>query len=386
MESERSGWTGRRNRGWFIGIGGVVLAAAIWAFLGTRADGTAQEQQAPLPPLVTVSPAELQEVSGTVTITGTISARNELPIGVDTETGRISQVNVDIGARVKAGQVLARLDTALIRPQVERLEATLAQARAEAQLAAADWKRAQGVEAAGALSAADIEQRRSTLDQKEALVRVAAAQLAEMRARLNRTEIRAPAAGVVLTRNAEVGQIVSPGGDPLFRIAEDGAVELRGKVAEQDLPLLDVGQPATVRLAGVDQTFQGEVRLLGAIIDTATRLGEVRVALESHPALRPGAFARGEVVVSDARRPVLPQTAVLSDAQGTYVFVVGPDSKVQRRGVTVGDTTARGIVISGGLSGDERVVTTAGAFLREGEEIRAAPAATQRAADPGAVT
>src|SRR5262249_26993669 len=152
-------------------------------------------------------------------------------------------------------------------------------------------------------------------------VKVAAAQLAEAQARLQRTEIRAPADGTVLTRNAEVGQTAAPG-EALFRLAQGGEIEMRGQVAEQDLPRLLVGQLATVQLAGVASAFDGKIRLLGAVIDPQTRLGEVRIALESHPMLRPGAFARGRIAIASAQRPVLPQTAILSDAESSYVLIV----------------------------------------------------------------
>jgi len=214
-------------------------------------------------------------------------------------------------------------------------------------------------------------------------VKVAVAQLAEQEARLNKTEIRAPASGIVLTRNAEVGQMATPGGDALFRLARDGEVEMRGQVAERDLASLSVGQKAQVYITGVDKPFEGKVRLLGAIIDPNSRLGEIRIALNSDPALRPGAFARGEVVVGAAKRPVLPQTAVLSDTKGTFVLVVNDEQKAERRAVRVGDTVPEGLVISEGLEGDELVITTAGAFLRPGETVKvvepkATAAATNR--------
>lgn len=352
-------------------IGGAVAAlAVIVALIGMRiADSGTSSIEDPAP-LVTVAVPTVGPVASIVSINGTISARNELPLGIDGEGGRIAAVYVDVGDQVKRGQRLAILDTSVLLPQVARLEAALVQARAEADLARADWNRAQGVEASGALSKEVIEQRRSRLATTTAQVAVAEAQLKEMRARLARAEVRAPDDGVVLTRNAEVGQIVSAGSEPLFRLARDGEVELRGKVAEQDLPHLAVGQAATVRIAGVEKAYQGTVRLLGATIDPASRLGEVRIALDPDPNLRPGAFARGEVLVSDASRAVVPQTAVLADGKGTYVYVVGPDMKVVRRNVRVADTTLNGVVIAEGLTGDERIVVTAGAFLREGETVR----------------
>jgi len=181
--------------------------------------------------------------------------------------------------------------------------------------------------------------------------------------------VRAPADGTILTRNVEVGQTATPGGEPLFRLSQGGEVELRGQVAEQDLPLLAVGQRASVRLTGSTR-YAGRVRLLGAVIDPQTRLGSVRVALDPDPNLRPGAFARAEVTVSNAERVVLPQTAVLTDDKGTYVFVLTPKNTVERRAVNVSGIVGNGVSIADGVKDREAVVSTAGAFLQDGELVR----------------
>jgi RND family efflux transporter MFP subunit len=293
-----------------------------------------------------------------------------MPIGNDGDTGRIVGVYVEAGDHVERGQLLARLNDSVLIPQVNRLEAALEQAKAQAALSAAEYRRAQGVEAAGALSAEDIEKRHATAITDAANVKVVAAQLAEAQARLTRTRIVAPIAGTVLTRKAEVGQIANPGGDPLFRIASGGEVEMRGQLAEQDLAQVKVGDSAIVHITGASQAFEGRVRLLGAIIDPQTRLGEIRISLKPDPALRPGAFARGTVSVGKAMRPVVPQTAVLSDGSGSYVFVVDAKNRAQRREVRVADTSDQGVIIASGLNGSERVVTTAAGFLRDGEEVK----------------
>jgi RND family efflux transporter MFP subunit len=296
-----------------------------------------------------------------------------MPIGSDTDAGRIKEIYVEAGDHVKQGQLMAKLDTSVLVPQVNRLAASVEEAKADAALSAAQYKRALGVQSAGALSAEEIEHRRATSLTDQAKVKVADAQLAEMQARLERTEIRAPAEGEVLTRTAEVGQIASPGGPALFRLERNGEIEMRGQIAEQDMARLRIGQNAQVYLTNVAKPFDGRVRLLGAVIDPMTRLGEIRIALSPDPALRPGAFARGEVVIDQERHPVLPQTAVLADAKGSYVFIVNSKGVVERRGVNVIDTTAGGIVIGSGLTGAERVVATASGFLREGESVNAVP-------------
>lgn len=356
----------------------ALLAVMVGAVLAWRILGSAGTPPAAEPPLVSVAAPQFRTVATRVAITGTISARNELPLGIDGESGRVAAVEVDIGDRVTRGQRLLALDTGVLKPQVERAAATLEQAKAEAALAAADWRRAQGVAPSGALSLEIIEQRRSRLATADAQVAAAEAQLAEMRARLTRMTLRAPADGVILARAAEVGQIVQPGGAPLLRMAERGEIELRGQAAEQDLPRLAVGQEAVVRLSGIERDHRGRVRLLGAAIDPLTRLGEVRIELAATPDLRPGAFARAEVTVTDAERAMLPQTAVLSDAQGNYVLVVGREDRVERRGVRIADTQPEGVVIDTGLSRQDRVVVRAGAFLRPGERVRVATAAPAR--------
>jgi len=180
--------------------------------------------------------------------------------------------------------------------------------------------------------------------------------------------------GIVLTRRAEIGQIANPGGDALFRVESGGEIEMRGQIAEQDLAQVKTGQPATVYLTGLEKPFHGEVRLLGAIIDPQTRLGDIRIRLQPDPALRPGAFARAVVAVDKAQRPVLPQTAVMADSNGSYVLVVNAADKVERHPVRVSGTTETGVIVAEGLTGTERVVATAGGFLRDGETVKVAPA------------
>jgi HlyD family secretion protein len=359
---------------------GIALVLALVAFLivrSVRQPAAVTEGSEAAIPLVTAVVPGLSPVTSTVHFDGTIQARYDEAIGTEGETGRVAAVLVEAGDHVHRGQVLARLDDSILLPQVERLSATLDEQKANASLAQAEYVRAKGVEAAGALSAEDIEKRRAAAVTAAAEVKVAAAQLAEYQARLAHTEVRAPADGVVLTRTAEVGQIATPGGSALFRLARGGEVEMRGQVAEQDLPSLEVGQSALVHLTGSDRVFRGRVRLLGAVIDPQTRLGDIRVTLEPDPALRPGAFARADVMVGKAKRAVLPQTAILSDDRGSYVYIVNGEGRVERRAVRVADSTADGIVVSSGLDGTEHVVTTAAAFLRPGERITVAPPRTQ---------
>ena len=367
----------RRRWRWTLGAIAAVLVLALvaWKVMGGAGKAHATLAERGGIPLVTVIVPGQQAVTSSVSVTGAIAARYDMPIANEGDTGRIVAVYVEAGDHVKRGQLLAKIDDSVMVQQVNRLAASLEQARAQAALSAAEYRRAQGVEAAGALSAEDIEKRRATSVTDAANVKVVAAQLAEAQARLARTRIAAPVEGTVLTRKAEAGQIANPGGEVLFRVASGGEVEMRGQIAEQDLAQVKTGQAATVYLTGIERPFTGQVRLLGAIIDPQTRLGDIRIQLKPDPALRPGAFARAVVAVSQSQRPVLPQTAVMADASGSYVLIVNSADKIEKRPVRVSGTTESGVIIAEGLGGSERVIATAGGFLRDGEAVKIAPAA-----------
>ena len=360
----------RRNVWPAVAIGAVVVAVVVLlAVRLTQALGVKPVTDRNAIPTVSVTEVGVSTVPTTVSIIGTIAARYDMPIGVEGDGGRVAAIYVEAGDHVKRGQVLARLNVSVLEPQVANLEAALEQARAEAELADAEYRRAQAVGASGALSAEETQRRKSAGVTAAAKVKVAAAQLAEAQARLARAAVRAPADGIILTRNVEVGQTATAAGEALFRLSQGGEVELRGQVAEQDLPLLKVGQTVNVRLTGTSRVYEGRVRLLGAVIDPQTRLGMARVALTPDPNLRPGAFARAEVTVSNADRAVLPQTAVLTDEKGSYVLIVNAQHKVERRTVHVSGIVQNGVTIADGIVGTDQVVATAGAFLQEGELV-----------------
>jgi HlyD family secretion protein len=372
-QSNAGQFAGRRNLRnlWIAAAIGAVIVAGVVLVAVRLTQALAVKNVSFTNPIPTVSVTQVgvSSVPTTVSIIGTIAARYDMPIGVEGDAGRVSAIYVEAGDHVKRGQVLARLNVSVLEPQVANLEASLDQARAEAELADAEYHRAQAVGASGALSAEETQRRKSAGVTAAAKVKVAAAQLAEAQARLARAAVRAPADGIILTRNVEVGQTATPGGEALFRLSEGGEVELRGQVAEQDLPLLKVGQSVNVRLTGTSHVYEGHVRLLGAVIDPQTRLGMARVALTPDANLRPGAFARAEVTVSNADRAVLPQTAVLTDDRGSYVLVVNAQHKVERRAVHVSGMVQNGVTIADGINGKEQVVVTAGAFLQEGELV-----------------
>jgi RND family efflux transporter MFP subunit len=265
--------------------------------------------------------------------------------------------------------VLATVDRSVQVQTADSLAASVRVAQADAKLAQSNLERAQKLVGNGFISKADIDQKTAARDQALARVRVAQAQLAETQARNRRLDIRAPAAGLVLTRQVEPGQIVSSGSGILFRMAMGGQMELRTQLAENDIQRLHAGAQAEVTPTGTTRVFKGEVWQVSPVIDPQTRQGIARIALTYDPALRPGGFASARIIAGGNTAVTLPQSAVQSDPEGNYVFILDDKNVAVRRAVTTGDVSESGVAITSGLNGTERVVLTAGAFLNPGQKV-----------------
>jgi len=349
---------------------GLLAVAAFVGFLLWRVNAPKPSAPPSGPPVVSVIIPGTTLVADRVTAIGSISARRDMPVGVAGEGGMVSAIRAEAGQFVGRGQVLAEIDSAVQLAQLAQLEAGVVQARADLRLAQAELERAQALVSRGFISKADIDRRTATRDSNQARVSVAQAQVREMQERIARLAIRAPEAGLVLQRMVEPGQVVAPGSGALFRIAAGGQMELRAQVAEQDMPQLKVGQTATVTPVGSANSYAGNVWLLEPVIDPQTRQGTARVALPASPDIRAGGFANVAIDGVRAQRPVIPQSAVQTDATGSSVLVVLPDGTVQKRPVKVGTISAAGVAVTEGLTGTEQVVMSAGAFLTPGEKVK----------------
>lgn len=360
-----------RRRKLIIIAGLVVLALVVLAVWTHKApeDNTGIGGDGAMPRVTVVQPGR-SAVSATVTATGTLAARREMPIGVVGEGGSVSAVLVEPGDWVRAGQVLARVERSVQAQQGASLAAAIQVARADARLAQNDLDRATALVSNGFVSKADLDRRTATRDAALARVRVAEAQYNEQRARIGRLDIRAPAAGLVLTRTVEPGQVVSAGSGVLFRMAKGGEMELMARLSESDLAQLSVGDQAEVTPVGGKQAYVGTVWQIAPVIDPQTRLGMARIAVPYHKDVRPGGFASAKIVSGTAQAPVLPESAIQNDDKGSYVYIVNANDVVERRNVRVGQVSASGVSVVSGLSGSERVVALAGGFVAPGQKVQ----------------
>lgn len=365
---------------------GVMPAAA--------EDGAAA---APSALTVSVQRPRNETLPETLLVTGSLLPREEIEVGPEVEGLRLEQILAEAGDRVEKGQVLARLSRDVLDTQLAQNTANAAKAKAAIaqQRAALDQARAQQTEAAAAVDRARKLRAtgtasQETLDERERAVKVTTAQVAaaeeslaaaeaeavlvkaqraEIEVKLKRTDIRAPASGVILSREARVGAIaLSARSTPLFRIAQDGAIDLDAEVPEGAMPRMKTGLTAQVTPAGFDGPVEGTVRLVSPEVDKASRLGRIKIALQNDARLKPGAYARALVTLGARAGLVVPQSAVMFDAEGAYVLVV-TDGTVSERRITPALKSRGSVMVAHGLSGNELVVARAGGFLREGDRV-----------------
>ena len=366
----------------------LILATPLWA---------APPMAEPKPPSITTVLARTGPIADTAQVTGTLVPREEVLVSPQLDGLATIEIRAEEGDHVAAGQVLARLAPEVLQAsvaqneaQVARAQAAIAQARsqvieAQANRVQADQALARTRElvANGNASRESFEQRQAAAagaaarqDASDNFLRVAAADLAlataqrrEIDVRLARTEIRSPVAGIVSRRTARLGSVVSMAGDPLFRIIEDGAVELEADVPETLLARLRVGQDATVSASGGDRA--GRVRLVSSEINRASRLGRVRVAIDGAPeGLVIGSFARAAIVTDRRDGVLIPLSAVLFDTDGAVVQVVR-QGLVETRQVKVGLRTSALAQIESGVAEGEAVVGVSGTFVRGGDRVTA---------------
>jgi RND family efflux transporter MFP subunit len=364
----------RRKRIAIIGAALVALVAVILALMmtgGGEEQAAAGGDAADAGQLATVSvvvPGRSQ-VARTITASGPLAARRDQPIGVPGEGGQVTRVLVDAGSWVRQGQVLATIDRSVQAQEAAQLAAQVQVARADAALAQNELDRAQALVGRGFISKADVDRRAAARDAAVARVRVAQAQLNAARARVGRLDVRAPTSGLILDRSVEVGQVVSAGSGALFRLALGGDMEMRAQLSQQDIAAARIGMPVQVTPIGVNETVIGRVWQVSPIIDPQSRQGEVRIAIPYTPAIRPGGFAEAKITAGSTTAPMLPQSAVLSDSRGNYVYIVNNKDVVERRDIRIGTVDNAGVTIAEGLSGQERVVLSAGPFLNPGQKV-----------------
>lgn len=350
---------------------------------------------------VTVVVARQGHVTEQITVVGTLAAREEIQVHPSIEGREITEIMIEVGERVEAGEPLALLDSKDTRLALDK--STVSMQRAKVAIAAERSKvdialvserealkrleRSRSLRPKGAVSdqtleehqnaydraIAELELARSSLALAEADEQLIASERREIELTLERCTVRAPAAGIVLERSATIGALTSSSSSPLFTIARDGVIEFVAEVTDASFVRLKEGMTARIAVPGLETPATGTLRLSAARLDPKTRSGSIRIELDGDVPLIPGVYARGEVYTAERSNILLPGTAVKSAGSVSSVYVVS-DDLVSLRNVKVGAQRDNLVEILEGVGDGEMVVLKAGGFLKDRDRVIPIPA------------
>lgn len=370
------------NRSFFIAA--VTIAAALGlgtaAWLARSSDSAGASDastQAPSALTVEVVAPQTRSWPQVLQASGPVAAWQEIIVSPETGGLRIAELLVDVGSSVRRGQLLARLADATVQAELRKQEAAVAQARASLDQAVSNMQRAKVAESSGALSAQKIEEYRITEATSRASLASAQAELDSSKLKLVQTRIVAVDDGIVSSKTAVLGNVVSAGAE-LFRMVRQGKVEWRPELDARQVATVRAGQTARVTLPSGEQV-EGKVRLVGPTLSTTTGRAVLYVSLPAVGSTRIGMFASGTLELDAKPAVTLPQSAVVMRDGRAYVYVVGSDGKASSRPVTTGRRQGDRVEVLSGLDGQGRIVASGGAFLSEGTQVTVAGEAKAQA-------
>ena len=347
-------------------LAGLAVFIAVVGFVKTRQikKGIAQQASFQMPPeAVTTVTARQDQWPASVSAIGTVEAVHGVMVSADLP-GLVSRIEFDSGKKVRAGDVLVRLDT-------RQEQAQLQSAEAQRNLTTVNFERMRGLREQGITSQADYD--RSAAEHTQAV-----AQTGEMRAAIGRKTIRAPFTGVLGLRQVNLGQYLKAG-DPIVELQSLDPVYVNFSVPQQQVANLRQGADVHVTAEGIDSPATGKITAVNSVVDESTRNIQVQATLSnSDGKLRPGMFVQAEVVLGAPTSVVaLPTSAIAYAPYGNSVFIVGPmkgpDGKtysgVRQQFVKLGASRGDQVAVVSGVKPGEEVVTSGVFKLRNGGAV-----------------
>jgi membrane fusion protein, multidrug efflux system len=348
-------------------LGGLAVALVAIALSGCNDRVAAPTARAAFVRTEIVQPRDRQ---ASITLTGEVQARFRADLAFRV-SGRVLARYVDVGARVKAGEVLAVLDPAEQEADVDAATAAVLAAESQLHVAKATFERQKSLIASGFTTRTVYDQAQEGLRTTEGVLEAAKAQLGTSRDALGYTALRTEADGVITARNLEVGQVVQAA-QPVFSLAQDGEREAVFDVYESIFfgdP--DGGSVALALVSDAGVTAAGHVREVSPAIDAKSSTIRVKVSIQDPPAaMTLGSAIAGTVKTKVQQQIALPWSALMAEGAKPAVWTVDPATRTASlTPVTVGGYEAGAVLIKAGLSPGERVVIDGGKLLSVGQPV-----------------
>lgn len=306
----------------------------------------------------------------TVPASGWLKPWQEAVIASETSGLRITDVLVDVGSVVTKGQTLVRLSQESVLADLRKQEAAVENAKASVTKAKANADRARQLRPSGALSDEKIVE--YLADEQTATASLASeeAALDSEKIKLAQTTITAVDDGLITSRSADLGAVVSAGTE-LFRMVRQQRVEWQAEISARYLRRISEG--LSVRIDGPDgQVIDGKVRLVGPSVSTDTSRAIVYVALPADVRPRTGLYVTGNIELQTSPALTVPETAIVFRDGISYLFTSGDDHRVQRVRVETGRRNNGEVEIVSGIDRSSKVVTSGGAFLSDNDLVKIA--------------
>jgi len=342
---------------------GLVAAALLLPFGNAIADQAAA-------PALTVSfatPAQ-REWPETVPASGWLKPWQEAIIASETSGLRVIDVLVDVGSVVTKGQTLVRLSQESVLADLRKQAAAVATANANLTKAKANADRARQLRPSGALSDEKIAEYLADEETATASLASEEAALDSAKIKLDQTTVKAADDGLITSRSAELGAVVSTGTE-LFRLVRQQRIEWQAEVSARYLPRISEGLSVTIR-GPDDRPIQGKVRLVGPSVSTNTSRAIVYVALPADVRPRVGLYVTGSIELQTTPALTVPETAIVFRDGINYVFTVGEEMRVRRVRVETGRRNNGEVEIVSGVDRSSNVVTSGGAFLSDNDLVK----------------
>jgi len=350
------------------------------------------------PVAVQVAAVSTQEWPAVYEATGTVRARTTGTVSSKV-MGYVQQVSVQVGDRVRDGQILVTLDAreleegirgaeagrAEVRSTIPEAESAVAAAKANLDLAQTTFKRMEELAAKKSISNQEYDEASAKVKAAQANYEMARSKRAQLDPRLARAEqelrsatimrdyvkIAAPFAGIVTAKSVEPGNLATPGA-PLLTIEQDGVYRLEASVDESRLPSALAGATVEVALEGVERKLNARVSEVVPAVDAASRSSIVKIDLPAIPQLRSGMFGRAFFPLGRRTVVVAPRAALVERGQLQSVFVV-EDGTARTRLITTGQRAKDAMEVLSGLNAGEKVVTPIPAGLQDGARLEVRP-------------
>ena len=378
MPTEQSPPVSRRKLGVLGMLAGIVLIVVVITGIRSREEASARLREwtnDQAVPTVAVTLPDARALSPTIDLPGRLEAYYRAPIFARV-SGYLKSWSADIGAHVKAGQVIAEIEAPDLDQQLLQARADLASAQASAKLSEATLNRRKTLVASNFVSAQEIDERTADLSNKNMSVKSGQANVERLEALAGYKKITVPFDGIVTARDTDVGALINAGGGTgpaMFVVSDITKLRVYVNVPQNYVPAIKIGAKAVLAMPEYpNRTFAATVESSSQSVEVSSGTTRMQLALDNSAGeLMPGGYASVKLSLQRDAVPLhIPASALIFNQNGLRVATVGPDDKVLFKTVTIARDLGKEIEIASGLSVDDRIIIAPPDGINDGDQVR----------------